>query len=122
MAQVARVLVLVVLERRPSVSKSFMRGRTSTSLATSFPNVVQRSLKWRAKMLEKKQPFYQNNRAKGRLNLDLEAHSCYVVQQNPSYDNTLSFEHLGRMLQPVRRTHKSSLKSVSTAQDIKVFV
>ena len=44
-AQVASVLVLVVLERRPSVSRSLMSGRTSTSFITSLPNAVHRSLR-----------------------------------------------------------------------------
>lgn len=44
MAQVASVLVFVVLERRPSVSRSLMSGRTSTSFITSLPKAAHRSL------------------------------------------------------------------------------
>lgn len=54
-AQVASVLVLLVLERRPSVSRSLMSGRTSTSFITSFPNAVHRSLSTRTQTGNRRQ-------------------------------------------------------------------
>lgn len=38
-------MVLLVLDRRPSVSSSLMSGLSSTSFITSFPKAVQRSLR-----------------------------------------------------------------------------